>query len=86
MKDFWNRLLAFEPTMVRAVLTAVAVAAGAFGLELTPWFDQVNTAWLALYGIIPILQGLITRPAVTPNAKAVDAYSERLTGDEPHEW
>lgn len=86
MKDFFARLLTFEPTMVRAVLTAIAVAASAFGLEFSPWFDQVNVAWLALYGVIPILQGLLTRPAVTPNASAVDAYSQRQTGDDPHEW
>lgn len=75
MKNFFKRLATFEPTMVRAVLTAVAVAAGAFGLELSPWFEQVNVAWLALYGIIPILQGLFTRPAVVPNAK-VEAIVE----------
>ncbi len=67
--NFWTRLRTFEPTMLRAVLTALVVAAGAFGLELTPYADRVDVAYTALFAIIPILQGLLTRPAVTPNAK-----------------
>lgn len=68
--NFWTRLRTFEPTMVRAVLTALVVAAGAFGFDIANVTDRIDVAWLALYGIIPILQGLLTRPAVTPNAKA----------------
>lgn len=68
--DFWTRLRTFEPTMLRAVLTALVVAAGAFGLELTPVADRVDVAYTALFAIVPIIQGLVTRPAVTPNAKA----------------
>jgi hypothetical protein len=86
MKDFFARLLTFEPTMVRAVLVALAVAVGAFGLDISDVTGRVDVAWTALFGIVPILQGLLTRPAVTPNASAVDAYSQRQTGDDPHEW
>lgn len=70
MKEFFARLLAFEPVQVRAVLMAVVVAGGAFGLsELAPWADKVDTAWTALFAVLPLIQGWITRPAVTPNAK-----------------
>lgn len=70
MKNFFARLSTFEPTMVRAVLTALVVAAGAFGLDLADVTNRVDVAWTALFAIIPILQGLITRPAVTPNVRA----------------
>ena len=69
MKHFFTRLLAFEPTMVRAVLVALAVAVGAFGLDISDATDRVDVAWTALFAVVPILQGLLTRPAVTPNAK-----------------
>lgn len=69
MKEFFARLLAFEPTMVRAVLAAVGVVLGTVGLEFTPVADKIDTAWTAVFAVIPIIQGLVTRPAVTPNAK-----------------
>ena len=98
MKDFWNRLLAFEPTMVRAVLTALVVAAGAFGLDLADVTGRVDVAWTALFAIIPILQGLVTRPAVTPNLVAestagpegapeeYDTMHEGAEGDDYRDW
>jgi len=69
MTNFFKRLLAFEPTMVRAVLIALVTAAGAFGLELSPYADRIDVAWTALFAVLPIIQGLLTRPAVTPNSK-----------------
>lgn len=69
MKNFLRRLMAFEPVQMRALLVALVVAAGAFGLELSPYADRIDVAWTALFAVIPILQGLFTRPAVTPNAK-----------------
>lgn len=69
MKEFFKRLLALEPTMVRAVLAALVVVLGTVGLEFTPVADKIDTAWTALFAVFPIIQGLVTRPAVTPNAK-----------------
>jgi len=69
MKDFFARLNAFEPAMMRAVLSAVVVILGAVGLEFAPIADKIDTAWAALFAILPILQGMLTRQAVTPNAK-----------------
>lgn len=71
--NFWDRVKTFEPTMVRAVLTAVVVAAGAFGLDLADVTGRVDVAWTALFAVVPIIQGLVTRPAVTPNAKVVES-------------
>lgn len=80
MKEFFARLLAFEPVQVRAVLMALVVAAGAFGLsEVGPWADKVDTAWTALFAVIPLIQGWVTRPAVTPNAK-VEAVAQPSAG------
>ena len=69
MKDFFARLNAFEPAMMRAVLSAVVVILGTVGLEFAPIADKIDTAWAALFAILPILQGMLTRQAVTPNAK-----------------
>lgn len=86
MSDFFKRLSTFEPTMVRAVLTALVVAAGAFGLDLANVTDRVDVAWTALFAIIPILQGLLTRPAVTPNAKVASTLHAGAEGDDYREW
>lgn len=87
MSNFFKRLLAFEPTMVRAVLAAVATATLAFGLDLSDAFGRVDVAWTALFGIVPILQGLLTRPAVTPNAK-VEARTDEIapSGEDYSDW
>jgi hypothetical protein len=76
MKDFFKRLAAFEPVQLRAVLTALVVVLGTVGLEFAPIADKIDTAWVALFAIIPIIQGLVTRPAVTPNAVVVEAVED----------
>jgi hypothetical protein len=76
MKDFFARLNAFEPAMVRAVLSAVVVILGTVGLEFAPIADKIDTAWVALFAVLPILQGMLTRQAVTPNAKVEDPDHE----------
>lgn len=81
MDGFWKRLLKFEPVQVRAVLVAVVTAATAFGLsEFGPWADRIDTAWTALFGVIPLIQGWLTRPAVTPNAKVVATTEDLARG------
>lgn len=69
MDGFFKRLLKFEPVQVRAVLTALVVVLGAVGLEFAPVADRIDTAWVALFAVVPLIQGWLTRPAVTPNAK-----------------
>lgn len=72
---FWKRLTTFEPVQVRAVLTALATAALAFGLDISNVTDRVDTAWLALFAVVPIIQGWVTRPAVTPNVRADESVN-----------
>lgn len=69
MSEFFKRLLAFEPVMVRSILVAVVVVGTAVGVDLSDVTGRVDVAWTAVFAILPILQGLLTRPAVTPNAK-----------------
>ena len=75
MKNFFKRLATFEPVQLAAVLSALAIVGTAVGLDLTDVFGRINTSYAALFAIFPILQGLFTRPAVTPNAK-VEAIVE----------
>ena len=69
MSEFFKRLLAFEPVMVRSILAALVVVGTAVGLDISDVTGRVDVAWTAVFAILPILQGLLTRPAVTPNAK-----------------
>src|SRR5690606_41905430 len=79
MREFFKRVSAFEPAMVRAVLSALVVVLGTVGLEFAPIADKIDTAWVALFAILPILQGLLTRLAVTPNAKVEDPDHEGVS-------
>jgi hypothetical protein len=72
MREFFKRVMAFEPAMVRAVLLALVVVLGTVGVDFAPIADKIDTAWVALFAVLPILQGLLTRQAVTPNAKVED--------------
>lgn len=70
--NFWNRLRTFEPVQLAAILSALAIVGTAVGLDLSDVFGRINTSYAALFAIFPIIQGLVTRPAVTPNAKVVE--------------
>lgn len=76
VREFFARLAAFEPVQLRALLTALVVILGTVGLEFAPIAERIDTAYLAFFAVIPILQGLFTRPAVTPNAK-VETYVDK---------
>lgn len=74
-------MLRNEPAMVRGFITAVAGLVVAYGLAEAERVDLWVTAILAL---LPIISGLATRPAVTPNrqvAVRMDDEFGAVTGD-----
>ena len=79
-----NRLLDMlrnEPAVVRGFITAVAGLIVAYGLAEAERVDLWVTAILAL---LPIISGLATRPAVTPNRQVAVRMDERdgaVTGE-----
>lgn len=78
MRDFWNRLRHFEPVQLAAILSALAIVGTAVGVDLTDVFGRINTSYAALFAIFPIVQGLITRPAVTPNERVSEIVEEHV--------
>lgn len=79
MREFWNRLRTFEPVQLAAILSALAVVGTAVGLDLADVFGRVNTSYAALFAIFPIVQGLLTRPAVTPNERVAEIVDEHVS-------
>ena len=79
-----NRLLDMlrnEPALVRGFVVAVAGLVVAYGLAEAERVDLWVTAILAL---LPIISGLLTRPAVTPNRQVAVRMDERdgaVTGE-----
>jgi hypothetical protein len=66
---FWWRLVHLEPTILRGALVGILGLAGAFGilgLDFLP--DTILGFWVPLMALIQVL---ITRPAVTANARVV---------------
>lgn len=58
-----------EPTLVRGVLTGLFGLAGALGILLVPGLpDAILGAWVPSMAVVQIL---VTRPAVTANARVV---------------
>jgi hypothetical protein len=63
----WNRL---EPARLRAAWTAVIALAVALGFAIPSDADAVVTAIIGVLAVvIPLVQGEVTRGAVTPNDK-----------------
>ena len=74
-------MLRNEPAVVRGFITAVAGLIVAYGLAEAERVDLWVTAILAL---LPIVSGLATRPAVTPNrmvAVRMDDQIGAVTGE-----
>jgi len=66
---FWWRLVHLEPTVLRGAITGVIGLAGALGILLSPDLpDTILGVWVPASAII---QALVTRPAVTANARVV---------------
>lgn len=69
---WWTRFTTLEPTLLRAITTALVVVLGTVGLDAAGFFDQVNIAWAAIFGVIPLIQGWWTRRVVTPTAQVLE--------------
>jgi hypothetical protein len=81
---WWERVKAFEPALLRAILAAAATVAATVGLDLSGVAAQVDTAWVAVYAVLPLVVAWWTRSSVTPNAKVVEIIREdgiRVAGE-----
>jgi hypothetical protein len=63
------RIVNLNPSIWRGVVAAVFVFLAALGIKVAP--DIPDAAWLVVAAVIPLLQAISTRKAVTPNAKVV---------------
>jgi hypothetical protein len=61
------RLINLQPAVWRGLVVAVLALAATLGFEYAA--DLPDNVMLLIIGILPILQALYTRKAVTPNAK-----------------
>lgn len=82
--NFWTRLTALEPAVLRGALLSVFAVLALFGLE---WATETNAVTLAtgLTAVLPLIAGLLIRPAVTPNAKAAATQENEFGGFEAGE-
>lgn len=72
----WWRLIHLEPALVRGVLTGAVGLAGALGILGLDWLpDKILGLWVPL---VALVQVLITRPAVTANARVVVAAPDPI--------
>jgi hypothetical protein len=61
------RLVNLQPATWRGVVTAAFVLIAAFGIKVAP--EIPDAAFLVILAVLPVIQGLWTKSAVTPNAK-----------------
>ena len=66
---FLWRLVNLQPAVWRGLVVAALAVAGALGLDVA--VDLPDNIMLVIIGIIPVIQALWTKGAVTPNAKVV---------------
>ena len=65
----WWKLVHLEPTLLRGVFTGAIGLAGTLGVFIIPGLpDQILGFWVPL---MAILQVILTRPAVTANARVL---------------
>lgn len=68
-KNWFQKLLALDPLVVRGFITTLVGLVGAFGITVTEGTSQAIIGFtLALLGLLTAIWG---RPAVTPNAKVL---------------
>lgn len=82
--NLWTRLTALEPAVVRGALLSIFAVLALFGLE---WATEANAVTLAsaFAAVLPLVAGIIIRPAVTPNAKAAAIQEDTDRGFEAGE-
>lgn len=69
---WWQRVRTFDPALLRAVLVAAVVVGGAVGVDISGITGRIDTAWTAIFAVIPLIQGWWTRSVVTPSAVVVE--------------
>ena len=70
MSDWFERVRTLEPARVRAVWTAVVALLLALGVTVNTDIDgAVQALIVAVFTLLPLLQGEATRRKVTPVAK-----------------
>ena len=74
-------ILKIEPALVTGAVSAVLVLVTAFGLPLSE--DQKAAILGSIVPVLVLVQALVTRGQVTPNAK-VDAKVDALTYEGEH--
>lgn len=70
-----KKIAALDPAVVRAAITAVVGLAASLGYSLAAGGDKAFEVYVAIAGILAIVQGFWTRSAVTPNAKVAAALA-----------
>ena len=71
MSDWWDRIRVMEPARVRAVWVAVVALAVSLGVTVSTDLDSaVQALIVAVFTLLPLIQGEATRAKVVPVAKA----------------
>ena len=71
-------ILKVEPALVAGAVSAILVLVTAFGLPLTE--DQTAAVLGSIVPVLVLVQALVTRAQVTPNAKVDKIVSEAYEG------
>lgn len=68
--NFWQRLAALEPAVVRGIVVAIVALVGLVTGKIIG-DDTVDTIVDILLILLPIVTGFFIKSAVTPNAKVI---------------
>ena len=72
-------ILKVEPALVTGAVSAILVLVAAFGLPLTE--DQKAAVLGAIVPVLVLVQALVTRGQVTPNAKVDKLLTDAYEGE-----
>lgn len=82
MSEWWERVRALEPARVRSVWIAIVALAVALGVTVNTDLDAaVQAIIVAVFGLLPLIQGEATRAKVYPEAR-VEQIIEDLDFEE----
>lgn len=68
MNEFLKRLSAYEPAVLRGAIVSLFSLLALVGVEWATE-DAAVEIWTFLAAVLPLLTGVVVRPAVTPNTK-----------------
>lgn len=81
MSNWWEHVRALEPARVRAVWTAIVGVLLALGVSVSADLNgAVEAIIVALFAVLPLVQGEATRAKVTPTVR-VDAELAEAAAD-----